>query len=199
MNVFTYYLAQGPTLNRDIFQHFPLLTDLARECDIVVELGVREIGSTWAFLSGRPKELHSYDLHNPSKWGGRLDHVEIGAKQVGTSFTFYEQDVLTADIPECDLILFDTWHTYKQLKKELELHANKSRKYLVFHDVVSYGKRDEVDKHEHSDYKFEETEKQGLIAAIEEFVESNKEWRYHIFHYFNNGLLVLKRSEQSSL
>jgi len=64
---------------------------------------------------------------------------------------------------------------------------------------VSYGKKDEVDKHEHSEYEFEETEKQGLVPAIEEFVESNREWRYFILHYFNNGLLVLKRSEQSSL
>lgn len=198
MNLLAQYLTVADVNSPDIYMHFPLLTDLARDSDVIVELGVRGIGSTWAFLAGRPKQIHSYDIFNPSKWGGRLEHVEQVANKIGTEFTFYQEDVLEVELPECDLILFDTWHTYAQLSQELKLHANKSKKFLVFHDVVSYGTRDESSKHEHSsNLQIQENneEKTGILLAIKEFMDANKEWKGHVMNYFNNGLFVLKRYE----
>ncbi len=43
--------------NSDICQHLPTLKRYAEDSDIIVELGVRSIVSTWAFLMGKPKEL----------------------------------------------------------------------------------------------------------------------------------------------
>ena len=71
-------LYQNPS---DINEHFPVIIKYGSECDHITEMGVRGIYSTWAWLSCNPKEgLYSYDLHNPSKWGGDLQSVIDTAK-----------------------------------------------------------------------------------------------------------------------
>ena len=46
----------------DINEHLITLKKYTEECDTVVEMGVRSIVSTWAFLAGNPKKLISLDL-----------------------------------------------------------------------------------------------------------------------------------------
>ena len=64
-----YQLKNTPT---DINEHIETLVKYASQCDHVTEMGVRGIFSTWAFVASRPKKLISYDLYNPSKYGGIL-------------------------------------------------------------------------------------------------------------------------------
>jgi len=45
----------------DINEHLITLKKYTEECDTVVEMGVRSIVSTWAFLAGNPKKLISLD------------------------------------------------------------------------------------------------------------------------------------------
>lgn len=164
--------------NSDICQHLPVLRSLASECDIVVELGVRSIVSTWAFLISGCKWLVSVDIHHPSKYhdydpnGCNLDLVYSEAKRLGVHFDFIEADTLQLDIPSCDLIFFDTLHTYEHLSKELERHGHKASKYLVFHDTVSCPE---------------------IMAAIQQYMFTTKSWG--IVHHYqnNNGLLILQR------
>ena len=59
----------------DINEHLITLKKYTEECDTVVEMGVRSIVSTWAFLAGNPKKLISLDLHNPAKFGGNGNSV----------------------------------------------------------------------------------------------------------------------------
>jgi hypothetical protein len=75
----------------------------------------------------------------------------------------------------------DTIHTYKQVKSELELHANKVRKYLIFHDTTSF----EV---------VGEDEGLGIGFAIKEFLILNPEWVLHKQYTNNNGLTILKKN-----
>jgi hypothetical protein len=56
----------------DINEHLPTLKKYTEECDTIVEMGVRSIISTWAFLAGNPKKITSLDLYNPNKFGGKL-------------------------------------------------------------------------------------------------------------------------------
>ena len=57
----------------DINEHIPTIIKYGLECDHITEMGVRGILSTWGWLASAPKQkLISYDLYNPSKWGGDI-------------------------------------------------------------------------------------------------------------------------------
>ena len=126
----------------DINEHLPTLKRLASDCSSIVEMGVRGIVSTWAFLSAQPKTLLSIDIEHPSKYGGDLTIVE--QLRGDTEFTFLQADTTKIEIENCDFLFIDTWHVYDQLKTELQLHGNKAQKYLAFHDVVTFGERGET-------------------------------------------------------
>ena len=168
------YHAQDQT--SDMHYHFDFLAQIALNCDVVVELGVRSIVSTWALLMGlsvspsrwvdhlnyrqltmtSAKKLISYDINHPKEAGGNLEEVYTIAKENEIDFTFIQEDTLKIEIPDCHCIFFDTDHTYKQLSQELELHANKANRYLVFHDTTEIARE--------------------LVPAINEFLEKNEQW-----------------------
>ena len=123
----------------DINEHLPTIIRYGQECDHITEMGVRSILSTWGWLAAAPKKkLISYDLQNPSNWGGNINDVEETAKAYGIDFEFIEADVLKIDIEETDLLFIDTWHHYNQLTAELKKHSDKVKKYICFHDTTSY-------------------------------------------------------------
>lgn len=159
----------------DINEHLEALRDLALECDSVIEMGVRTCVSTWAFIEGLKSgaTLVSIDIKHPSKYGSDLTPVEKACKSKGINFKFYEQDTLTIDIPEVDMLFIDTLHTYEQLKGELARHGNKATKYLVFHDTVSC--------------------ENELMPAINEFMKANKKWKIKEHYTNNNGVMVLEK------
>lgn len=164
----------------DINEHLPTLKKLAEECSSVVEMGVRWVVSTWAFLAAQPKSLLSIDIDHPSKYNNSLEIIEDLKGQ--TEFTFLQADTTKIEIEECDLLFIDTWHVYDQLKKELDLHGNKAQKYLVFHDTITFGEKGETHGHV------------GLMPAINEFLSDNPHWSILEHHKNNNGLLVLSRA-----
>ena len=56
----------------DINEHFDCLRKYSQECDVVIEMGVRAINSTWAFLKGQPKKLVSIDFQHPNSFDSNL-------------------------------------------------------------------------------------------------------------------------------
>lgn len=46
----------------DIQEHLPTLKKYTEECNHVVEMGVRYVVSTYAFMMGKPRRLISYDI-----------------------------------------------------------------------------------------------------------------------------------------
>lgn len=176
----------------DINEHIPVLLKYGSECKHITEMGVRGICSTWAFLGASPEKLISYDIQDPSTWGESIQNVKDTADAYGIDFTFILADVLKIEIEETDLLFLDTWHSYKQLKSELELHANKAKKYIVFHDTTSYANRDETSyEHWGDEWKAEGI---GIWKAIEEFLESNLNWKLKERHHNNNGLTIIERT-----
>lgn len=125
----------------DINEHLPRLREYAAGCDTVVEMGVRGIVSTWAFLAAHPKKLISIDIKHPDYYKSwfpdmvSLDEVKGIAEEEGIDFEFIEDDTREVEIPECDVLFIDTDHTYEQLHKELELHAPKVKKHIILHDT----------------------------------------------------------------
>jgi GTPase involved in cell partitioning and DNA repair len=165
--------------NSDIFQHLPTLKEYAEKCCDIVELGVRSIVSTWAFLAGKPRTLISVDLQHPSYYkeydanGCDLELVERLAKEQGIGFRFIQHDSITVELPVCDMMFFDTVHTYHQLSDELFAHGHKVEKYLVFHDTEIY--------------------KKELMPAIREYMNMNLDWKIEKIFTNNNGLLIMGR------
>lgn len=176
----------------DINEHLPTLLMFAKECDHITEMGVRWVSSTWPFLMSNPKKLISYDIVRDSAINEVIDLSEL----YNINYSFQESDVLKIEIDQTDLLFIDTLHTYNQLFNELLLHSEKVNKYIVLHDTVSFGKKDEmIYEHASEIIKEKNKDKEGLILAIDDFLqtESGKNWFIYKTYTNNNGLTILKR------
>lgn len=161
----------------DINQNLHELFEIAKECETVVEMGVRTGVSTRAFLNTNVK-LISFDIVlNPE-----VQKLFDIAKQRGRDVQYIQDDVLKIEIEETDMIFIDTLHIYDQLKQELNLHGNKAQKYIAFHDTYTFGLKGEVGN-----------DNKGLLSAIIEFMIENPHWKFYKYKTNNNGLTVLKR------
>lgn len=170
-------LSQIPS---DINEHLIVLRYYADHCSHVTELGVRRGVSTWAFLSSMAKRLVSVDVNHPDDFGGSLQEMREASAEAMINFTFILADDLSIELEETDLLFIDALHTYGHLTKELALHACKSRKYIIFHDIVQYGVVG-VDGGE------------GIGRAISEFLNQNPAWKVKETYENNNGLLILEK------
>lgn len=185
----------------DIYMHLPVLYEYAKKCDHVTEMGARSGNSTSAFLYANPKKFVSYDYQyeNPEPHLARevnaLIKVFEKAKEQGVNCEYIGADVLTVDIEETDLLFIDTWHCYDQLKKELELHAGKVRKYIVFHDTFTFGERGEGYPHLDPNHPQKDNldGTGGIRPAIDEFLGENENWKIEYETEENNGLIVIAK------
>ena len=159
----------------DIHEHLPVLSELTSQCTHVTELGVGWAQSTRAFLR-HDIELHSYEFMPQPGIREFFDE----AKNAGRNVTLHIDDTRKIDIAETDLLFVDSLHIYEQVQKELELHANKARKYIGFHDTTTYADNGEFGG-------------KGIWPAIQEFIDSHPEWQLVERRTNNNGLTILKR------
>lgn len=158
-----------------INEHLATLANLARECEHVSEFGRGHGHSTVAFLTAKPKKFISYDCKPVAVDDSWLASI------AESDFEFVEIDTRYSEIVETDLLFIDSEHTYEHIRLELARNGNKAKKYLVFHDSVTYGTIG-IDK------------KMGIMPAIEEFMLDNPWWVVHKHYRNNNGLLILKRN-----
>lgn len=171
--------------NRDtpsnINQHLGTLRDLASECQVVCEFGVATGRSTTALLASKADRVYSWDPYptEPALALARLVGGDHWHFTIGSS--------LTANLPYCcDMLFIDSVHTCRHLLLELEVHAHKVSKYLVFHDTVTFGKYAEASPGAgHCGTEL------GLLPAIETWT-GRQEWKEKFHHTNNNGLLCLE-------
>ena len=149
---------------------FDTYTKYATTVDSIVEFGVYTGLSTAAFLAGNPKKLRSFDI--TAENFSVLPELKHYALSNNIDFKFEIGNSLEIDIEEADLLFIDTVHKKKHTLAELTRHANKAKKYIMFHDT---------------------TEWPGVFEAAFEFLLANHNW--HIVEHCNkgSGLLVLKR------
>lgn len=163
-------------ISSDINEHLPILWLLAGACNHVTELGVRTMVSSWAFLLGlmnRKGKLVSVDIKFPEEYGSTsIKEVVEECEKLGVEFQFKKESSLDIELEPTDLLFIDTLHFKEQLTKELELHGDKAKKYIILHDTESC--------------------KDELVPVIEEFLEKNKQWSRLAVYYNNNGLIILK-------
>lgn len=179
----------------DINEHLPKLRDLASDCEHVTEMGTRFAISTYALLIANPKKVISIDLNYHFFQPYEKEIVDF-AEECGTDFEFITGDVLKLEIQQTDMLFIDTLHTYNQLSKELRRHESKVNKWIVLHDTVTFGYRDE-DFYQNgsiSDEVYNQiVNKKGLYPALTDFIEENKNWRIKEHYTNNNGLTILER------
>lgn len=163
----------------DINEHLPTLANYASECEHITEMGVRYIVSTYALLMGKPKKMISYDIHM-CNWEPVRDLVKED-----TDFQFLVGNTLEIEIEPTDLLFIDTLHNYTQLTKELELHAKKVSKYIIFHDTTSFETVGE---------SYTGKPEKGIWLAIQEFLQRNPQWVLKERFTNNNGLTIIEKA-----
>lgn len=165
----------------DINEHLPTLKRYAAECPHITEMGTRYGNSTVAFMSAYPQKFISYDV-TPND---RIEYLQMAAKDANINFEFRNENVEQTEIEETDLLFIDTNHHDIQLSNEFRLHAGKVKKYIILHDITSFGITGQG---------YWPGEGHGLWEAINPFLEKNKGvWAIAEKFENNNGLLVLQR------
>jgi cephalosporin hydroxylase len=186
----------------DINEHLKTLSIYASDCETIIECGVRYCISSWALVYGL--------LHNNKNIKKILlnDIVECDISYLqntllGTDVTIiyeWKNDLELNLEHNYDMILIDTWHVYGQLKRELEKFAPRINKYIIMHDTTVdeiYGETIRMnmntDKQSIETGFSKEDINCGLGKAIDDFLETNKEWKIYEKFQNNNGLTILKR------
>lgn len=199
-NVYDFH-AREPS---DINEHFPLLRELSLECQSAIEIGMRNIVSTWAILQGlseNPSKKPSYlgiDIRTPPI--NTLNKANRLATSNHIAFTFWEANDMTIRIPPVDLLFIDSLHTYCHLTYELETFSPMIKKYIAMHDTSEpWGDRD--DSHYFGDYseypQHYDRNKKGLWLAVADFLNNHPEWSLYKRCFNNHGFTVLRRNQEN--
>lgn len=160
----------------DINYHLPTLYEYAKRCDHITEFGAYNGISTTAFFFACPKRLISYDLYQSSVLFDAFEE----SKGMGLDYSYIIANDLDVEIEPTDLLFIDTYHSENQLDQELNLHSHKVRRYIIFHDVDTYGWTGEGGGI-------------GIFRRIMEFLTDHKEWRPVYYTRINHGLLVIEK------
>ncbi len=169
----------------DINEHLPMLREYASRCEHVTEIGMRWAGgSTVAFLAAQPLQFVSWDLNPFSVVSQAV--ADLCMEQGRTRFQPRTGNSLEFVIEPTDMLFIDSLHTAKQLALELKRHADpaekKIRKYLAFHDTVTFGMQGE------------DGSTPGLRAALRWFQRNHAfpQWELVEDCQNNNGLVIFR-------
>jgi hypothetical protein len=184
----------------DIHEHLAVLREYAGRCESIVECGVLNSVSSYAFataLLGKPN--NRYYLVDPYRNSGMDTFLEACSRE-GINARFHHGSDLECPREEADLVFIDTWHIYAQLKRELEYWGPYAKKYLILHDTTvdewegeSIRGRFDIQKQaRETGWPAEEIAK-GLWPAVEEYLEAHPEWVLERRFVNNNGLTILRR------
>ena len=165
----------------DVSEHVEVLRTFAESCDHITEFGTDDGTTATVWLAARPKKLVCYDIvRKPEVDELALAALSCQACVPGTEFVFCQENTLDATIEPTDLLWIDDKHTYDQVKAELERHAARVRRYILFHDTVFCGRQGDDGG-------------RGIMPAITEWLRLHPEWRIVAVRMNNNGVVALAR------
>ena len=184
----------------DIFFHLPILLQYAKKCNHITEMGARGGNTTKTFLYANPEKFISYDYQYATPEPHLIDDINNlislfeECKQIGINCKYIGADVLNVSIEETDFLFIDTWHCYDQLKRELNLHADKAKKYIGFHDTFTFGEVGEGSPESDINHPQKNILNGlgGIRKAIDEFLFENKNWEIAYETKENNGLIIIQ-------
>jgi len=163
----------------DINEHLEALARYASECKHITEFGVRSWISDYAIAYGMSKDAKfiAYDIEDCPNF----DNINALCKQAGKNYKFKKWDTREINIEDTDMLFIDTLHNYDLLKIELERHAPKVRRLILFHDTMTFGATWETPGHD------------WLNKAIHDYQIMHPERRTREVFTNNNGLTVIER------
>ncbi len=170
--------------------HLARLRALASGLSLAVEFGVKRAGSSAALLLGAERVI-SYDIAD-------TPHARHLKQIAGDRWDYRLQDSRTAPVTPCDLLFVDAQHDYEHCAEELQRHGDAVRRWLVFHDHLTFGwigADRETGRHK---WTFQPGQSVplnclGIRQAVDEFMAARPEWRIHVSYPDSHGLLVLRR------
>lgn len=107
-------------------------------CESYKELGVNQGGTASAGLLCNPKKVELVDI-TLAKYSQYLRPIAEGyCKTNKIELTTLEVDSISAKAvtTDFDVLLIDSYHKAKHLKKELDLHKDYTNKYIILHDTT---------------------------------------------------------------
>lgn len=195
----------------DINEHLPTLFHYASKCESVIELGVRGVVSTYAFLYGllsnktntNTKKLLLNDIEPCN-----ISNVVELSGELGVDLKYVWISDLEMIINEnYDLTFIDTLHVYGQLKRELDKYSKITNKYIIMHDTTVDEIYGEIIRMNPKEERYTSEARRmskitnipenellvGLWPAIEEFLNDNPQWSICERFTNNNGLTILQK------
>jgi hypothetical protein len=176
--------------NTAISPHLPRLRALAEGLSLAVEFGVKRGASSSALLLGAQRVI-SYDLVE-TREAKELKQI------AGERWDYRIGDSREADVPPCSILFVDSLHTYEQCRAELEAHGDKAKRFLIFHDHMTFGTvgaDGETGRHKWTYVPGKGSvplDCLGIRQAIDEFMAANLCWRIAASYPDSHGLLVLE-------
>jgi hypothetical protein len=147
--------------------YYKTIESLAKQIESYKELGSMQGVSAAAAIIGNPnlKFIEMIDITFKHLKKHKNLFLEFEGRLV-----FTQSDSTKCKINKVDMTFIDSLHKYKHLKKELQLHAPETKKFLMFHD----------------------TNLRGIKKAITELVNTSN-WNYKIVNENGCGFIVLER------
>lgn len=182
--------------NGDSDQHFLTLFSLvlSSKSKTVIELGVREGGTTLPLLSAvniTDGVLYSIDINETNF---------IPPKEFSKNWSFYKEDAIDFlkkwDMTkQIDLIYIDDWHSYNHVKKELEIIDKivSPSTIVLIHDLM-YGNTCPFYHCDLTNNAGEQWADGGPYRAVAEL--NPQFWEFATLPY-NNGLTLLRKKYSS--
>jgi len=194
----------------DINEHLPILYEYAKDCESIIELGVRGVTSTYSFIRGlinnnsKNKSLLINDIE-PCP----IDELVEIIKELPIEFKYeWINDLDMVVDKNYDMTFIDTFHVYGQLKRELNKYSKITNKYIIMHDteidaikgeLYRSGCNSQLELYNKSISVSNQTGipsdelLKGLLPAIYEFLNDNTNWVIDNIYTNNNGLTILRR------
>lgn len=202
MNLQKFY-NQASKTNSDINEHLPTLYEYTKKCNSVIECGVRDVVSSYAFALGlKENNKNSYVLIDTFK-SKNIDEFLTLCKNEGVNARFLNESDIKCERTNTDLLFIDTWHVYGQMKRELDYWNSYVNKYIILHDTTVdeiYGETIRLRLNSKSQSITtgipEEEINKGIWPAIEEFLQKHLEWTIEKRFTNNNGLTILSKKNK---
>ena len=175
---------------RYIIPNIPTILKYSNNLNHITEFGTYLGCSLLCFLNNEvpPQIIECYDLNFTNK----ANKIKNLSKKTKIKFT--ECDIINLKkINTTNLLFIDDWHNYNQLSIELKIFSKFVTDYILIHDTISYGYKNEQNIWNNEEFNI--TKKKGLMPAIFDFLNQNKEWFIEHEDKKYCGLIVLKRKK----
>ena len=185
----------------EINEHLVTLRDIGKEIDTVLEFGTGLLArSAVSWIAARVARLETWDIkplgalvEKRLRDMARMSHTRLLIQKGSTDEVFVDRDH--------DLLFTNGRHRGKTLASELANNHQHIRRYIIIHDVVTFGwnaksRIPNVMIRDFQNVKIP-TADDGLLPAIFGFLSEHPEWKIRRCYTNNNGLLILERAANS--